>query len=60
MSFPKKPVIYFDTYFEDMLSLDDKIDEKEFDCIVCLKRSGFILGAFLSNKKTLHYLLLLR
>lgn len=29
-----------------------KVVEKDFDCIVCIKRSGFILGAFLSNKLT--------
>jgi hypoxanthine phosphoribosyltransferase len=49
----KAPVIPIDIYYTDMKALSDKIDAKDYDCIVCLKRSGFILGAFLSNQKTL-------
>jgi adenine/guanine phosphoribosyltransferase-like PRPP-binding protein len=31
----------------------EKIPKGRFNCIVCLKRSGFIIGAFLSNKLNL-------
>ncbi len=53
MSYTKKPIISFEKYYRDMLILNDIIFSKDFDCIICLKRSGFILGAFLSNQKTL-------
>ena len=49
----KAPVIPIDTYYSDMKSLSDKINANDYDCIICLKRSGFMLGAFLSNQKTL-------
>lgn len=52
MSYTKKPTINLDEYYEDMIKLSDLIVE-DYDCIVCLKRSGFILGAFLSNQKTI-------
>lgn len=53
MSYTKKPVITLEEYYKDMLALCDKIKDDEFQAIVALKRSGFILGAFLSNQKTL-------
>ena len=53
MSYTKKPVIELTTYHQDMMALADKISASDFDAIVALKRSGFILGAFLSNQKTL-------
>ena len=53
MSYTKKPVITLEEYYRDMLALCDKIKDDEFQAIVALKRSGFILGAFLSNQKTL-------
>ena len=49
----KKPVIPLSRYIDDMNKLSNQIHANEFDCLVCLKRSGFILGAFLSNQKTL-------
>lgn len=49
----KKPVIDSQTYLEDMLELCNQIKNEKFDCIICLKRSGFMLGAFLSNQLTL-------
>ena len=49
----KAPVIPIDVYYTDMKSLSEKINANDYDCIICLKRSGFILGAFLSNQKTL-------
>lgn len=51
--YTKKPTIVYNQYHEDMWELCNRIDETNFDCIICLKRSGFILGAFLSNQKTL-------
>ena len=53
MSFTKKPVISLEEYYMDMIALSNLIDGSNFHGIVCLKRSGFILGAFLSNQKTL-------
>ena len=49
----KKPVIQLDRYYQDMQQLSNQIQAKEFDCLIAIKRSGFILGAFLSNQKTL-------
>jgi hypoxanthine phosphoribosyltransferase len=49
----KKPVIPLNRYIDDMYNLSSQIQSNEFDCLVCLKRSGFILGVFLSNQKTL-------
>ena len=41
----------FDIYFSDLNNLCVKIiSECDFDCIVALKRSGWILGSILSNK----------
>ncbi len=47
-------IIDFKSYYEDMckLAIVLKANANEFDCIVCLKRSGFILGSFLSNQLT--------
>ena len=41
--------ISIENYHNDMIDLIPKIN-CGFDCIVALKRSGWILGAFLSNK----------
>jgi hypoxanthine phosphoribosyltransferase len=49
----KKPVIDILTYHQDLKILCEKINAEDFDCIVCLKRSGWIVGAFMSNQKTL-------
>lgn len=49
----KAPVINLETYYKDMQSLAEKINASDYDCIIALKRSGWILGAFLSNQKTL-------
>lgn len=35
-------------YHDDMKSLLSKVGA-DFDCIVAIKRSGWILGAFMSN-----------
>lgn len=43
-------IINRDKYFKDLDILISKVSNDKFDCIVCLKRSGFILGATLSNK----------
>jgi hypoxanthine phosphoribosyltransferase len=51
--YTKKPTIPIETYYKDMQILSDKIIGKDFDCILALKRSGWILGAYLSNQKTL-------
>lgn len=50
-----KKVIGLCEYDSAMFLLNLKLAEhrNEFDCIVCLKRSGFILGAYLSNKLNL-------
>ncbi len=53
MIYTKAPVVPIDTYYSDMKLLSDKINANDYDCIICLKRSGFILGAFLSNQKVL-------
>ena len=53
MMYTKKPLIPIEQYYTDMLQLCNQIPDKEFDCLICLKRSGFILGAFLSNQKTI-------
>lgn len=50
--FNKKPKISIHIYWHDMQLLMDKIDN-DFDCVVALKRSGWILGVYLSNQKTL-------
>lgn len=57
LNLSKKYVIGLDEYHQDMEILLNKLpkegDDSDilfFDCIVCLKRSGFILGAYLSNK----------
>jgi hypoxanthine phosphoribosyltransferase len=49
----KKPVIDILTYHQDLQILCEKINAKDFDCIIALKRSGWIVGAFLSNQKTI-------
>jgi hypoxanthine phosphoribosyltransferase len=49
----KAPVIPIETYYKDMQSLSNQIIGSDYDCIIALKRSGWILGAFLSNQKTL-------
>ena len=49
----KKPVIDILTYHQDLQILCEKINAEDFDCIVSLKRSGWIAGVFLSNQKTL-------
>lgn len=36
-------------YFQDLDILVSKLKLEKFNCIVCLKRSGFILGATISN-----------
>lgn len=53
MSYTKKPIISLEEYYSDMVKLCNYINDYEFQAIVALKRSGFILGAFLSNQKTL-------
>lgn len=40
-------------YFEAIRSLIKKLKDKEFDCIVAIKRSGWIGGVFLSNQLNL-------
>ena len=37
-------------YFEGVDGICELLDGKKFDCIVALKRSGWIMGAILSNK----------
>lgn len=49
----KKPAIGIEQYYADMQQLSNKINSNDYDCIICLKRSGFMLGAFLSNQKTI-------
>jgi hypoxanthine phosphoribosyltransferase len=44
-------MIKLETYYEAIQSLKSKIDI-EFDAIVALKRSGWILGTYLSNQLT--------
>jgi len=51
--YSKKPVISIETYYKDMQDLCNQIQPNEFDCIIALKRSGFILGAYLSNQLTI-------
>src|SRR4051812_39733763 len=50
-------IIDFNTYHDDMHIILKEIQKnlfyEQFDCIVALKRSGWILGVFLSNKLTL-------
>ena len=53
MSYTKKPIISLEEYYKDMVYLSDHINGNDFSGIVCLKRSGWILGTFLSNQKTL-------
>lgn len=43
-------VISFEKYAHSLELILNKISIIEFDAIVCIKRSGFIMGAFLSNK----------
>lgn len=49
--------IALEEYFTDCLALKKKIlfimPHHRFDCIVCLKRSGWILGSYLSNQLVL-------
>ena len=47
-------IIDYQKYYNDMCKLTNILrkDISEFDCIICLKRSGFMLGAFLSNQLT--------
>lgn len=40
-------------YHEDLVFLSSVIAMARFDCIVALKRSGFIPGVYLSNMNTL-------
>lgn len=40
-------------YEKDLKELTNKLRGKRYDCIVCLKRSGFIIGVYLSNKLTI-------
>ncbi len=49
----KKPIIDYTMYINDMYKLLQLIKSNNYDCIICLKRSGFILGTFLSNQLTL-------
>jgi len=51
--YSKKPVISSERYIKDMDTLSNRIKLEKFDCLICLKRSGFILGAFLSNQLTI-------
>ncbi len=37
------------SYHKDMQALQSKVG-KDFDCIVAIKRSGWMLGSFLSNQ----------
>jgi hypoxanthine phosphoribosyltransferase len=37
-------------YFQDMDLLKDQLAVLEFDCIVCMKRSGLFPGAYMSFK----------
>ena len=53
MSYTKKPIISLEEYYKDMVYLSDHINGNDFSGIVCLKRSGWILGTLLSNQKTL-------
>lgn len=43
-------VIDSNAYFNDLNILTDKLSKIQFDAIVCIKRSGFIGGAYLSNQ----------
>jgi hypoxanthine phosphoribosyltransferase len=49
----KNPVITSERYLKDMYTLSNRIKLEKIDCLICLKRSGFILGAFLSNQLTI-------
>ena len=49
----KAPIISFETYYKDMVKLSDRINSSDYDCIISLKRSGWIMGAYLSNQKVL-------
>lgn len=42
--------IDFNTYFNDCFHLINILRNKKFDCIISLKRSGFILGSIVSNQ----------
>lgn len=44
----KERYISYIQYYDDMLNMVRSIDF-DFDCIVALKRSGWILGAYMSN-----------
>lgn len=44
-------IINISDYYQDMVNLYNKIDF-QYDCIVALKRSGWILGVFLSNQSS--------
>lgn len=48
-----KPVIPIEDYFRDAAELITIVSQQSYDAIVCLKRSGFMLGAYLSNQLTL-------
>jgi hypoxanthine phosphoribosyltransferase len=48
----KKPVIDIIKYYNDMQLLLEKLTDN-YDCVICLKRSGWILGVYFSNQKTL-------
>jgi len=43
-------IINKDKYFLVLTNLFFKLNKYDYDAIVCLKRSGFIMGAYLSNQ----------
>ena len=41
--------ITFEQYHQDLIKITKIIEHNRFDCIVALKRSGWIIGVYLSN-----------
>jgi adenine/guanine phosphoribosyltransferase-like PRPP-binding protein len=44
-------IVQFEPYLLAMWRIDRKINWEQIDCIVAIKRSGLIMGAYLSNKR---------
>ncbi len=40
--------IYQPRYFNDLKAFKNKVEKLDIDCMVCLKRSGFLPGAYIS------------
>lgn len=49
----KKPIIDLQTYYNDMVELSKLIAKDEYHALISLKRSGWILGVYLSNQHTI-------